>query len=275
MGLTRFELLVILCVIALLFSIFLAFRIRAYEDANRMGCANNLRQIGQAILIYSNDEKGPYPRTIYAPGPTVTPTWGTGASTSNPFAAGGPAPNDVSAALFLLLRTQDIVSSRFICPSTGQTAWDFGGGTNTAKNWSNWNGAGGIAKHLSYSYANPYPDDGAQAASRYYKMSSGLQDDFAVAADKNPGPATGVAGAMSVNVNSPPRIMRQGNSRNHGRDGQNVLFGDGHVEFVTTAFCGVKRDNIYTRRAPNSPTVSSAVADSPFDTEDSVLLPCE
>ncbi len=96
-----------------------------------------------------------------------------------------------------------------------------------------------------------------------------------MAADKSPGPATGVSGVMSANINSPPRVMRQANSLNHGRDGQNVLFGDGHVEFVTTPFCGVKRDNIYTRRSPSSPTGSSSVVDSPYDAEDSVLLPCE
>ncbi len=58
MGLTRVELLLILFVTALVFSIVLALQLRYRESASRMGCANNLRQIGQAILIYSNDEKG-------------------------------------------------------------------------------------------------------------------------------------------------------------------------------------------------------------------------
>jgi prepilin-type processing-associated H-X9-DG protein len=37
-----------------------------------------------------------------------------------------------------------------------------------------------------------------------------------------------------------------GNSPNHGGDGQNVLYGDGHVEFQGSPYVGVERDNIYT-----------------------------
>src|SRR5262245_37094584 len=81
---------------------------RNRETANRVKCASNLRQIGMALLYYQNENKGLYPRTTYAAGVSVVPTWGTGASSPDPFAAGGPAANDVSAGLFLLLRTQEI-----------------------------------------------------------------------------------------------------------------------------------------------------------------------
>jgi prepilin-type processing-associated H-X9-DG protein len=55
---------------------------RARETANRVKCASNERQIGQAILLYSNDHKGEYP-----------PDLGT------------------------LILTQDITLEVFICPS--------------------------------------------------------------------------------------------------------------------------------------------------------------
>jgi prepilin-type processing-associated H-X9-DG protein len=36
------------------------------------------------------------------------------------------------------------------------------------------------------------------------------------------------------------------NSINHNRRGQNVLFGDGHVEFLKSRFIGISEDDIYT-----------------------------
>ena len=273
-GFTLADLLAVVVLIPLLLALVVGCWQRTRcGGSNRVKCASNLRQIGQAILIYSNDAKGPYPRTVYVGGATVTPTWGTGAAGPNPFKPGGPAPNDVTAALFLLLRTQDITSEVFTCPSSDAEKWDFGGGSNTALNWSNWNGVAGVQRNLSYSYANPYPDDAA--VERKYALTNSLGAEFAVAADKNPGAGvSGRAGVLAVTSTSSARDMKSANSTNHDRDGQNVLYGDGHVEFQSNPFVGVQRDNIYARRRGGAnPFVSDTIVASPYDANDSVLLP--
>ena len=96
-----------------------------------------------------------------------------------------------------------------------------------------------------------------------------------VAADINPGTTGKNSNVLAVTSTSTARDMRQANSKNHDEDGQNVLYGDGHVEFQSNPFCGVNRDNIYARRAGATRFASSEVRNSSYDANDSVLLPSD
>ncbi len=268
---TLIELIVSLCVIVVLSTFTLLWAAKLDGRNQRVKCASNLRQIGQALLLYSNDNQGPYPRTKYEIAKADTPTFFTGADSKDPFAKECPQVNDVSAALYLLLRTEDITSNAFVCPSSDAVADQFGGGTHTALDQSNFPSP----DNLSYSYADPYPS--RNAAGKGYKLAQGMDPTFAMAADINP-----ASDALTkLTVNSTAADMRGGNSPNHHGDGQNVLFADGHVEFQNTPLCGAHRDNIYTYGDSGSdpvtnaarPTGGAGIVGSPVGPDDSVLLP--
>lgn len=256
------------------------------ELAARVHCASNLRQLGQAMLLYSNDNRGAFPRSIAGNPTDPKPTWGTpyegndklipeeGANVDafDPKKSNAvPSANDVTAALFLLLRTQDITSEVFVCPSTGSEKWNYGGGTRNPLDWTNWPGKKALAEHLSYSFQNPYPS--AAAIGNGFKFNNTLGAEFAVLADMNPGvdALTRITAASRVE-----KELAKINSPNHAGAGQNVLFGDGHVSFEGSPHVGVNFDNIYTygdSGGQNKDKAGDGIVGSPVGPDDSILLP--
>lgn len=272
-GVSLTDLLAVVVLIPLVSVVIAGCARRTYEGSGRVKCAANLKSIGQALMLYANENRGEFPRTRYEPGEKVIPTWGTGAATTKPFKPGGPDANDVTAAIFLLLTTQESTPEVYVCPSSDSEKWDFGGGGNTAQNWSNWEGEQGLRKHLSYSMHNPYPDNAAVAKGAKWNQSLGA--DFAIFADINPGTKNLSEHVLNLRPDASPSSRRRGNSVNHEQEGQNILYGDGHVSFEVTSFAGPNGDNIYARRADEKGPASSEIRTSQFDGNDSVLLPTD
>jgi len=224
------------------------------EQSARQLCGANLAQIGKAMLMYARDHNGALPR---AGGPTST--WGivlcwNALTRQQAFAidvtgSGGSAR--ISSCFYMLVKYYRAPPRLFVCrddkgatefrlsdvspavaPSFGLAdAWDFGAMDESCR-------------HYSYSYHFPFSQ---------HALTTSRDPNFAVAADRNPFLDAPTAEATRVADFKPDlkeysgtaATARMGNSVTHGRDGQNVLFLDGHVTFEKRSYCGLDADNIY------------------------------
>lgn len=301
---TLTQLVVVIGIVLILVAFLLPFLNRMRSQAGRQLCPSNLKQIGLAIQMYMDAEKGDsFPRTYFQEsnaGFTVdlsdagfvdqgTKPVNSFTTDNTPPSANLPA-NSVGGSFFLILKTQDLAPEVFICPSSNGTRGFQSSPVQSSNNFGGWGPASAanagkeIIPDVTYSYCNPFFPSNLKVG---FRSGIAVPSEFAIAADVNPGTQT-----MNSFVGSPATVgpadqpeakadgsgQAFGNSINHRNQGQNVLYLDGHVEFQTTCWCGSYRapgirDNIYTN---GDQSWAGGVFDAsamPRDKCDSVCLP--
>jgi len=215
----------------------------------RIECAENLSQIGRAMLIYANDYDNELPRSgsrtsIWAP--TIR-DWRAfnrymayGLSLDG---SGGQAT--ISSCFYLLVKYTDLAPKTFVCPGdVGTTEFKLADVDAIDKDIIDlWDFGPEAGRHCSYSYHMPFG---------LYTLTTSSYPGLAVAADRNPwmdspaGTAPGFPRIPPYNPDGGRESVKSGNAIAHEEEGQNVLFLDIHVAFEERSFCGVNDDNIYT-----------------------------
>ncbi len=274
-GFTLIELLVVIAIIAMLLAILMPALNKVKKIAQRVVCGTNLKGLGTAQVVYANDYEDSYAQQYYVGHTISTETDGfqnAAKDWRNNF-----GQITVGASLYLLVREADVSPKSFVCPSGAESAFD-GQNTNNldiTELWDfgnvNLDATTGPVLCQSYSYHNPYSRfaaDGTRSAA------------FAVMADKNPhhDAKLTIGGVTpdnyqdrvgllfddwSTNVTGEKFKTERANAQPHDRDGQNVMFGDGHNAFEKRSDVGVRHDNIYTPQGTAGDPIAIRMGDWP------------
>jgi len=283
-GFTLIELLVVIAIIAMLLAILMPALGKVKRLAQRLVCGASAKGLGTAMMVYAQDFEDRYPvqggsgdnrwsehgytQQWYNP----NKDW-----SKNMFVT-------VASSLYLLVRNADVDPKSFVCRSGEETAFQGVGGTDNIDIVELWDFGGpeingtvtyndGLPKeHVSYAYQLPYPDRATDGPARPASATSSAST--AILADKNPWQDSKLKSALSYSLaekqsdfmmlidwlsmnwknpkDDPLRHstiawqIQIANSQPHSREGQNVLFGDGHASFEKRSDVSYQNDNIYT-----------------------------
>ena len=240
---------------------------RVKKMAQRLVCGTNLKGLGNALNVYAFDYRDEFPIA----GGKGTNTWSLitddWADPGKDWS--GPDNVSVGASLFMLVREADVGPKSFVCKSGGEQPfkncfnddivdlWDFGGALDPDSQIP--------SKCVSYSYQLPYLT--SSSGSEVHPADGTSSPANGILADRNPwfnSPALTDGGADPTTIDADsfidvaciidftstvPHHVEMGNSAAHDREGQNVLFGDNHVDFAKRPDVAVQYDNIYVPRA--------------------------
>jgi len=265
---TLIELLVVIGILSMLITMMLPNLQAAVEAARQLKCRGNLKAIGGAIKSY-DVENNAYPATAgddaLAPsGSWFGPDGQESVATDEDQAAYalfnelGSKVMSPTASLFMLVRDGTLDPGAFTCPADSD-AKEYnlprGVSRNRMIDFQS-------LKNVSYSVSYLWND--SNLGNVAWEPPSPAN--FALMSDLSPVVLSSTSAIQSDTY--------EGNSWNHERKGQNVLYADIHAKWAKNNRAGSSQDNIFTRRDDNGvPTaiVGGGSGANPSSASDSVM----
>lgn len=281
---TLVELLVVIAIIALLMGILMPALAKVRQIAYRMHCGTNLSGIGKAMLVYAQDYDDELPRAGGPKSPLGPVKWDApDPQTAYGLTGGAPGTATVTSCFYLLIKYVDVTPKSFVCKAdSGITEFRLSEETLPRPNFEHidaWDFGSSPTRHCSYSYHYPYYPVGRGFTSVNYPLTTSNEPGMAVAADRNPwiAPPGGTAENFAkFTLTGTSEQQKAGNAVPHQKDGQNVLFLDGHVGFEKRSYCAAEDDNIYTYWSGAAPNWERRKGiqppGAPRDRRDSLLI---
>ena len=195
-------------------------------------CAANLRGIVQSMAVYASSENDAFPVVPYAPfGATNGGTMVATGVMADMFKPGSPVAGSPLAGPWMLVANGYVATKQFLCRDDPWAKARAGSPDAAGNDYLMFQ----EDDQISYSFAYPWTPEGK--VGEWWKETDDAS--LPIASDMAPVPGTG----------KPKRdlaVAGKQNTGSHDGTGQNVAFGDNHVEFERETSVGQRGDNIYT-----------------------------
>ena len=237
-GFTLIELLVVIAIIAILASILFPVFARARENARKTNCLSNLKQMGLAMMQYTQDYDERYPMWMWIPKVAQTEAGMPGRRFNG--SCGNSSCSGYNITWKDLIHPYLKSTQIFVCPSTSFSTEFASYGYSTA--FGGWNMYARWNRNWAYGDI-PIPMATVQRPSEVFMILE-YNDLYNLA----PYPVVAGQKARSTDVDENKMVAPH-------LEGGNVVFADGHAKWISRGRIG-EAGNLNTWCFPNSPNYS-------------------